>query len=176
MGRGEFDGMRGKIRGMTFVVEVVDGSHLVFSSDAPSRQVRSEFEVWGLVPESPSDAAMRTDQSVWQHALEAGPLLYVVFQGVVGNAAWEIFPTAGRYLRQLWQREPHELDAEGAAERARAAVAAVSGCDENDVSVSEAQRDGEGVWRLRFALADGRRGKARIDSRQTVTHVKISEP
>ena len=155
------------------LVELADGSHLVVAGEQASARAREELEVWALVPTDGEAAAVRGDPSVWHDALKAGPLLYVIFAGVVGNAAWEVFPASARLLTSMFNRH-RELDAPAAAERARDAAAAVARCALEDVSANSATRDGNGVWQVDLALADGRHGKARIDASGQVTHVKFS--
>ena len=152
-------------------VELADGSYLVLDGDDGSRRVREELDVWALVPEDGESGATR-DPSVWHDALQAGPLLYVVFTGVVGNAAWEVFPASASWLSSLFGRR-RQLDAPGAAKRAAEAAAEVTGVADEDVSASGASKDGEGVWHIELALSDGRQGKARIDASGNVTHVKF---
>jgi hypothetical protein len=110
---------------------------------------------------------------VWKDALDAGPLLYVVFSGVVGNAAWSVFPSAARYLRARVSRKVPGLDAVSAGSRAREAAAAASGAAESDIALDEVERDGEGTWKATLRLADGRVAKVRMDVAGVVTHVRL---
>lgn len=55
-----------------------------------TEQVRSELDAWSLVPPAEADGeedATRQD-GVWHDALQAGPLVLVEFQGIVGNTAF----------------------------------------------------------------------------------------
>jgi hypothetical protein len=150
------------------VIELVDGAHLVLDGAEVTPHVRRELEVWGLVPADRDAAEARRDPSVWHDALQAGPLLYVVFAGVVGNAAWEVFPASARYLTLLFKRR-RTLDAAAVARRAREAAAAVAECDPDAVHASAATRNGQGVWHVRLALDDGRSGTARLEASGNVT-------
>jgi hypothetical protein len=151
--------------------ELLDGSELVLF-DAVAPNVARELEAWALVPEVADDDPAR-DASVWKDALDAGPLLYVVFSGVVGNAAWSVFPAAARYLRARMPRKAPGLDAVLAGSRAREAAAAASGAAESDIALDEVERDGEGTWKAKLRLADGRVAKVRMDAGGVVTHVRL---
>lgn len=151
--------------------ELLDGSELVLF-DAVAPNVARELEAWALVPEI-ADGEPARDASVWKDALDAGPLLYVAFSGVVGNAAWSVFPAAAHYLRARVSRKVPGLDAVSAGSRAREAAAAASGAAESDVALDEVERDGEGTWKAKLRLADGRGAKVRMDACGVVTHVRL---
>lgn len=153
------------------VVELADSSFLVLDGEEDSRRIREELDVWALVPEDGETAGTR-DPSVWHDAFKAGPLLYVVFAGVVGNAAWEVFPASARFLSSVFGRR-RAFDAPGAAKRSAEAAAKVTGVAEEDVTASSASLDGNGVWHIELALADGRKGRARIDPSGNITHIKV---
>jgi len=151
--------------------ELLDGSELVLF-DAVAPNVAREFEAWALVPEVADDEPVR-DASVWKDALDAGPLLYVAFSGVVGNAAWSVFPAAAHYLRARMSRKAPGLDAISAGSRAREAAAVASGAAESDVALDEVERDDEGTWKAKLRLTDGRVAKVRMDAAGVVTHIRL---
>jgi 2-phospho-L-lactate transferase/gluconeogenesis factor (CofD/UPF0052 family) len=102
-------------------------------------------------------------------------LLYVLYTGVVGNAAWEVFPASARFLSRLFQNR-RELDAIEAARRAVDAAARVLGVDEDAIATDAATKDGQGVWHVALQAENGRRGEARLDPTGHVTHIKFSAP
>lgn len=154
--------------------ELLDGSQLMISEPlAPN--VARELEAWALVPASADEEPSR-DSSVWKDALDAGPLLYVAFSGIIGNAAWSVFPAAAHYLRARLSSKPPTMDATAAGSRARAATAAASGVGDPDVALEDIARDGQNTWKAALRLADGRVARVRLDAHGVVTHVRLKAP
>jgi hypothetical protein len=141
------------------VIELLDGSWLgVFEAD---EAITQELETWALVPEGSPDEPSRAG-AIWAQALEAGPLLYVIFAGVVGNAAWSVFPAAARFLTQ---RRRTALDAARVAARVRATAEQAFGVSATaGMTIRDVHRDGDGTWLVNFDLADGKAGSARLTS------------
>lgn len=157
------------------VIELFDGSALVLDGKGAPPRAEQEFSIWGLVPDEASKDAVdrHRDPVTWQSALDAGPLLYTAFQGVIGNAAWAAFPAAARHLSALWRGKHRPVDdAPSAGNRVADAARALYDDAEAEVSVTSVRRDGEGVWHVEFIL-DGREGIARLTSDGAVTHVKF---
>jgi hypothetical protein len=141
------------------VIELLDGSWLgVFGAeDAAAR----ELETWALVPDGAADETSRAG-GVWAQALEAGPLLYVMFAGVVGNAAWSVFPAAARFLAR---RRHADMDAAAVIARVRATAKEALGAPAAaGMSVRDVRREGDGTWVAAFELAGGETGSARLAS------------
>lgn len=152
-------------------LELADESVLLIEADEVPQPLRDELEVWALVPDA-DEAQEARDPSVWHNALQAGPLLYVVFSGVVGNAAWEVFPAGARFLSSRFAA-PRPLEAPGAAKRAVTAAASIAALRDDEVQATSVNRDSEGVWHVEVVLSDGRRGKVRLDASGHATHVKF---
>lgn len=132
------------------VFELPDGSHLLFDA-GPSQAALDELETWSLIADDdatrPSDEH-RGDPVVWASALTAGSLALAAVQGVIGNAAWAVFPAAARFLRSLRDRKPK--DAAGAVEIARVAVIKIHGGDSSDVVIETCERTAAGTWSLKL--------------------------
>ena len=143
------------------IIELADHSYLIFRSAGMSAEARDELNEWARVPEQ-HDAVLRGEPSVWQHAFEAGPLLYAVFQGAIGNAAWAIFPAAARHLESLKKRRATPNDAPSAARLARAEIANLVGCADEEVKITKVSPDTSGGWRVSFLLQDGTSGDAGV--------------
>jgi hypothetical protein len=141
------------------VIELLDGSWLgVFGAeDAATR----ELETWALVPDGGPDETSRAG-GVWSQALEAGPLLYVMFAGVIGNAAWSVFPAAARFLTR---RRHTDMDVAAVAVRVRnTAREALGAPAATDMIIRDVHREGDGTWVAAFELANGETGSAHLTS------------
>lgn len=159
---------------MAHAWELADGSHVVITERVPPN-VEEQLGVWCLVPDTRGDDVAR-DPSVWNSAIDAGPLIHVVYQGVVGNGAWAAFPAAAAYLRARLGRRDTTLDAVAVAERVRHAAAATSEGAADEFVVEWVERDGDGVWRATVRDAAGRSISARLDPSGTLTHLRTSRP
>lgn len=148
------------------VIELLDGSWLgVFEADEAATR---ELETWALVPDGPADEPSRAG-GVWTQALEAGPLLYVMFTGVVGNAAWSVFPAAARFLTR---RRHADVDMTAVTERVRATAAESFGASATTaMAIRDVHRDGDGTWVVTFDLAGGETGAARLTADGSVVHM-----
>jgi hypothetical protein len=141
------------------VIELLDGSWLgVFGAEDVAAR---ELETWALVPDGAPDETSRAG-GVWAQALEAGPLLYVMFAGVVGNAAWSVFPAAARFLTR---RRHADIDAGAVSLRVRATAKEALGAPAAaDISIRDVHREGDGTWVAAFELASGETGSAHLTS------------
>ena len=89
-----------------------------------TEQVRSESTRgrWSPAEADGEDDATRQG-GVWHDALQAGPLVLVSFQGIVGNTAFAAFPAAARYLRRQFGESREPLGAPGTVVRAKRSIA-----------------------------------------------------
>ena len=151
------------------------GSYIVIDDDSMPEQVRQEFDAWSLVPAESDDEDDSTQRGgVWADALQAGPLLLVAFQGVVGNTAFAAFPAAARYLRRRFAEQREPLDAAGAATRARrSVVGCVAGIDPDHLDAVDVARDGEGVWTVQLHVAGVLFATVRLDATGLATQVTL---
>jgi hypothetical protein len=148
------------------IIELLDGSWLgVFEADEATAQ---ELETWALVPEGALDETSRAG-GVWAQALEAGPLLYVMFTGVVGSAAWSVFPAAARFLSR---RRHADLDVAAVTARVRAtAEEALGASAAAQMIIRDVHRDGDGTWLATFDLASDETGSAHLTADGTVVRL-----
>jgi hypothetical protein len=152
--------------------ELPDGSTLVVALDRASPAVLDELETWSLVAGQEEPAEIVRDPSVWTNLVSAGPLVVATVQGMIGNAAWSVFPAAAHWLGDRRERR-HVLDAAAAASRASAAVSSVAGVAESAVQVTETARDSTGGWRVQAQIDSGRRATALLDATGLCVSVRL---
>lgn len=153
-----------------------DGSVLLLPKASLSAAVHDELETWSLLADGDDATASderRGDPAVWTAALGAGSLAIAALQGVIGNAAWAVFPAAARYLRSLrGGRDP--LDSVQAAQRAQEGVARVCAVSASDVAVTSAEREPAGTWRVELTVADGRTAVVVLDTVGAAVSIRVN--
>lgn len=150
-------------------LELPDGSVLLVDRSGLSPAATRELEAWSVIVPGEMEDTRAGDLESWRIALEAGPLLVAVVTGVLGNAAWSVFPAAARWLRSR-REAPTLADTAAAAAHAISGTAMTLNVPADELSVTSVTTTPTG-WKVSMSVADGRSASATVIADGSIVHL-----
>jgi hypothetical protein len=149
-----------------------DDSTLVIHGGAGlSPAAQDELETWSLIDPLDVPVTTRADPIQWIEAFGAGGLALAALKGVIGNAAWSVFPAAARFLSSI--RSGPRLDASEVADAARTSVVEVLQVAPGSVSITSITRTKD-AWQVEAKVRGGRLVSVTLSLSGRVSQVRMS--
>ena len=157
---------------VAMMLSLPDDSTLVIHGEVSlSPAARDQLETWSLVDPLDVPETTRADPIQWLEAIGAGGLALAAIHGIIGNAAWSVFPAASRFLSSA--HGGRRLDATEAADVARASVVEVAQVSPSTVSITSVTQS-KNTWDVEAKLRGGRVVNITMSLSGRVSQVRLS--